>query len=275
MTARPLAAGKAPAAAWLLCAALSCAWAQERERAPFITTPPDVVERMLRFAAVGPEDVVVDLGSGDGRIVLDAARKFGARGVGIELDAALVQKSRELIRQANLAERVSIVQGDVLQADISAASVVTVYLLPSLISRLQPRFIGELKPGTRIVAHAFYMPGWKADRTERMRIAQRHQGQGDESILYLWVVPADVRGLWEGGEPGGWRLRVQQNFQEIDVEAWRQGNALPVSRATLSGTRIALEGPDFSFTGRVEANLIRGELLQDGRRAPLVLDRKG
>lgn len=272
MIARARAACRAAGAAWLLCAVISGAWAQDGERAPFITTPPDVVERMLRFAAVGPADVVVDLGSGDGRIVIDAARKFGARGIGIELDPALVQTSRERVREANLADRVSIVQGDVLQADISGASVVTVYLLPSLISRLQPRFIGELKPGTRIVSHAFYMTGWKADRTERMRIAQRHQGQGDESILYLWVVPADVRGTWQAG---GWRLRVRQNFQEIDVEAWRDGAAVPVSRATISGTQIAWEGPGYSFSGRVEGNRIRGELLQDGRRAPLVLDRKG
>ena len=276
MIARARAPGRGSLSAWLLCAALSGAWAQDGERAPFITTPPDVVERMLRFAAVGPADVVVDLGSGDGRIVIDAARKFGARGIGIELDPSLVQKSRERVREANLAGRVSIVQGDVLQADISGASVVTVYLLPSLIGRLQPRFIGELKPGTRIVSHAFYMSGWKADRTERMRIAQRHQGQGDESILYLWVVPADVRGMWEAGPAAhGWRMRVQQNFQEIEVEAWREGATVPVSRATLSGTRVAWEGPGYSFSGRVEGNLIRGELLQDGRRAPLVLDRKG
>ena len=275
MSALSRAAGRGAMAAWLLGAVISGAWAQDGERAPFITTPPDVVERMLRFAAVGPADVVVDLGSGDGRIVIDAARKFGARGIGIELDPALVQKSRELVREANLAGRVSIVQGDVLQADISGASVVTVYLLPSLISRLQPRFIGELKPGTRIVSHAFYMTGWKADRTERMRIAQPHQGQGDESTLYLWVVPADVRGTWEGGAAGGWRLRVQQNFQEIEIEAWREGAAVPVGRATLSGTQIAWEGPGYSFSGRVEGNLIRGELLQEGRRAPLVLDRTG
>lgn len=275
MTPRAPAAGKAPAAAWFLCAALSCAWAQDAERAPFVTTPPDVVQRMLDLAAVGPADVVVDLGSGDGRIIMEAARKFGARGIGIELDPALVQKSRELARQANLADRVSIVQGDVLQADISAASVVTAYLLPSLIGRLQPRFLDELAPGTRIVSHAFSMPGWKPDRTERMRIARGHPGQGDESVLYLWVVPADVRGVWVGGAPAGWRLRVQQNFQEIEVEAWRDGAALRVSRARLSGARIGWEGPGFAFTGHVEGNLIRGELLQDGRRTPLALVRKG
>lgn len=276
MIARARTAGRRSLAAWLLCAALSGAWAQDGERAPFITTPPDVVERMLRFAGTGAGDVVVDLGSGDGRIVMDAARKFGARGVGIELDPVLVQKSRELVREADLADRVSIVQGDVLQADISQASVVTLYLLPSLIGRLQPRLIDELRPGTRIVSHAFYMPSWKADRTERVRIAQRHQGQGDESILYLWVVPAEVRGIWEAGAAAhGWRLRVQQNFQEIEVEAWREGAAVPVSRATLSGTQITWEGPGYSFSGRVEGNLIRGELLQDGRRAPLVLERIG
>ncbi len=248
------------------------AWAQEPEpRAPFITTPPDVVERMLRFAGTGAADVVVDLGSGDGRIVMDAARKFGARGVGIELDPGLVLKSRELVRQANLADRVSIVHGDVLLADISQASVVTVYLLPSLIGRLQPRFIDELKPGTRIVSHAFYMPSWKADRTEQMRIAQRHEGQGDQSTLYLWVVPAKARGLWEESGGGGWQVQVHQNFQEIEVEARLRGSAVAVARASLTGTDIAWEGAGFAFSGRVEGDAIRGELLRDGRSSPLVL----
>src|ERR1051325_7036291 len=125
-------------------------------RAPFICTPDEVVPRMLELAGTRADDLVVDLGSGDGRIVIAAAKKFGARGLGIELDSALVEKSRENARRANVAERVSFVQGDVLATDISKATVVTVYLLPGLINRLQPRF-EQLPPGTRIVSHAFTM----------------------------------------------------------------------------------------------------------------------
>ena len=245
--------------------------AQDGERhSPFITTPPDVVERMLRLAGTGPSDLVVDLGSGDGRIVIDAAIKFGARGLGIELDPALVEKSRDLVRQANVADRVSIVHGDVLKADISQASVVTVYLLPSLLGRLQSRFMEELKPGTRVVSHAFAMTSWKPDRTETMRIAQRHQGQGDESTLFLWVIPAQARGMWESG---AWRVRIYQNFQEIEVEAWLDGWPVPAGGARLTGDHIGWEGRDMQFSGRVEGRRIVGDIVHAGRSSPLILER--
>lgn len=231
-------------------------------RPPFITTPDDVVERMLRLAGTGPADLVVDLGSGDGRIVIAAARKFGARGLGIELDGRLVESSRDNVRLAKVADRVSIVQGDVLVSDISRASVVTVYLLPSLIGQLQPRFVYELKPGTRIVSHSFGMAGWKPDRTETMRLKERHPGQGDESTMYLWVVPADVRGTWEGA---GLRLRIEQNYQQIDIQG--------AVSASLSGADIAWEMGGARFRGRVEGGRMSGELSQSGRTTPLALIR--
>ena len=247
---------------WIFAALLLAGAAQGEDRelqAPFITTPDDVVERMLRFAGTGPADLVVDLGSGDGRIVIAAARKFGARGLGIELDSRLVDVSRDNARRAQVSDRVSIIQGDVLVADFSKASVVTVYLLPSLIGQLQSRFIYELKPGTRIVSHAFGMAGWKPDRSETMRIKGRHPGQGDESTLHLWVVPADVRGAWQGG---GWRLRIEQNYQVIDVEG--------ASGASLSGTEISWISKGMEFRGRVEGDRIVGEIAGH----PLILTRR-
>jgi hypothetical protein len=232
-------------------------------RPPFITTPDAVVERMLEFAGTRADDVVMDLGSGDGRIVIAAARKFGARGVGIELSPALVEESRRNARLAGVAERVSFVQGDVLSADISPASVVTLYLLPGLIGKLEPRFISELLPGTRIVAHAFAMAGWKPDRSEVMRIAQPHPGQGPESKLYLWVVPAEVRGTWRGG---GREVRIEQNYQQIDVSG--------ASDARLSGRDISWRSQAGRFSGRVEGDRMSGELVApDGRARALVLTR--
>jgi precorrin-6B methylase 2 len=224
---------------------LHAARADELEwQVPFITTPEEVVERMLELAGTRADDLVVDLGSGDGRIVIIAARKFGARGLGIELDQRLVEKSRDNARAAGVADRVSFVQGDVLTADISKASVVTVYLLPGLIGQLQQRFTGELRPGTRIVSHAFGMTGWTPDRSGMIRLSKAHRGQGDESRLFLWIVPADVRGLWQGD---GKRFRIEQDYQKIEVD----------------GVSGKLSGNDISwgeFRGRVEGDRMSGEL---------------
>jgi len=246
-----------------LAAAAAAAQADEVEwRVPFITTPGEVVERMLELAGTGSGDLVVDLGSGDGRIVIIAAQKYGARGLGIELDQRLVEKSRANALAANVADRVRFVQGDVLAAEISQATVVTVYLLPSLMGQLQPRFIGELKPGTRIVSHAFSMAGWKPDLTQTVRLTQPHPGQGDESTLHLWVVPADVRGVWRGGE---WLLRIEQNYQQIEIEG--------AAEARLSGRDITWEARGMRFRGRVEGDRVVGEISRDGRASPLELKR--
>ncbi len=221
-------------------------------RPPFITTPPEVVERMLELAATRAGDFVVDLGSGDGRIVIAAAREFGASGLGIELDGELVKKSRLNAERARVADKARFVQGDALSADLSRATVLTVYLLPALMAKLQPRFIDELAPGTRIVSHSFTMAGWAPDRTETVRLRERHPGQGDESRLYLWIVPADVRGTWRAGEL---RVRIEQNYQQIDVEGAGQGK--------VSGREVAWPG----FNGRVEGGRLVGEL--GGRRIEL------
>jgi precorrin-6B methylase 2 len=243
------------------------AWAQDPEvRAPFVTTPEDVVERMLALAKTGPADHVIDLGSGDGRIVIAAARLHGARGVGVEIDGKLVEVSRENARRAGVASRVEFEERDVLLTDLSRATVVTIYLLPSLIDRLQPKFLDELRPGTRIVSHAFAMKGWRPDRTESVRTKSPHLRQGDESTIYLWIVPAQARGYWRGGE---WSLRVHQNFQEIELEATAAGRSIPVTTAKLEGNAISFSGPDYSFRGQVGAKSITGEMTRGGKATPL------
>ena len=237
--------------------------ADENEwRPPFITTPPEVVERMLQVAETRADDLVMDLGSGDGRIVIAAARKFGARAVGIELDGALVQKSREAARAAQVADKVSFIEGDVLAADISRASVITVYLLPDLMRKLQSRFIQELAPGTRIVSHAFTMAGWAPDRSEVVKLKEKHPGQGDESRLHLWIVPADVRGVWRGP---GMEVRIEQNFQNLDIEG--------ASRATISGRNITWEVGGARFSGRVQGDRMTGEVFVMGVSRPFALTR--
>jgi precorrin-6B methylase 2 len=257
--------------------AMVAAEAQEGERAPFVTTPDEVVTQMLRFAGTGPADLVIDLGSGDGRIPIAAAREFGARAIGIELDAALVASSRQEARRAEVEDRVAFVQGDVLLADFSRASVVTVYLLPSLINRLQPRLLDELAPGTRVVSHAFAMTGWTADRSLTVRLDRRHEGQGDESTLHLWLVPAKVRGVWrERVAPGGrpaWRFQVTQNFQQIEIEAQAGGKPFGIARASLAGRDIAWESSNARFNGRVRGNRMTGQLTHGGIATRLELTR--
>jgi SAM-dependent methyltransferase len=146
----------------------------------FVPTRQAIVDAMLRLARVGPEDVVYDLGSGDGRIVIIAAEKYGARGVGIELVPRLVEMSRELARQGQLADRVTFIEGDLFTADISEATVVTLYLSPSINRRLLPKLTGELRPGTRIVSRQFRLGSWIPDVTVRAE---------DGTDLFLWTVP--------------------------------------------------------------------------------------
>ena len=232
--------------------------------APFVTTPSDVVDKMLALARTGPSDFVVDLGSGDGRIVIAAAKKFGARGLGLELDPRLVQLSRDSARAEGVAERTEFRVQDVLIADFSKASVVTVYLLPGLMAQLSPIFLDRLQPGSRIVTHAFVFPGWKPDRIEKIRLAVPHPSQGDESTIFLWVVPANARGHWRATAPGGdWRVKIDQNFQEVEAVGEAGGAKLAIADAKLEGTHISfsgtLRGAPFSFRGTVAKDRISGE----------------
>lgn len=265
------AANRRALAAALTAAALAAPAQEPEPRAPFITTPEEVVERMLALAGTGPQDYVIDLGSGDGRIVIAAARNFGARGLGVDIDGRLVALARENARRAGVAERAVFEERDALRTDLSSASVVTIYLLPSLIERLQPKLLHELRPGARIVSHAFGMKGWNPDRSERVRLSRRHEGQGDESTIHLWIVPAQARGEWQGE---GWRLRVHQNFQEIEVEASEAGRPLAVGQASLSGAAIAFAGEGFAFSGRIEGDRMTGELARRGASQPLALRRR-
>jgi protein-L-isoaspartate O-methyltransferase len=240
-------------------------------RVPFITTPDHVVERMLALAGTSADDLVMDLGSGDGRIVIAAARKFGARGLGVEIDARLVAQARENARRAGVAERVTFEEGDVLRTDLGRATVVTIYLLPFLIDKLQPKMLQELRPGARIVTHAFPMVGWRPDRMETMRVAGPHPGQGDESRIFVWVVPAEVRGIWQGRD---WRLRISQNFQEIEIDGEAEGRPLAVKEAKLEGAAISFSGEGFEFRGHAGTGRIVGELLRGGTASPLVLTKQ-
>jgi cyclopropane fatty-acyl-phospholipid synthase-like methyltransferase len=168
----------------LLFPALALPPASAQSLAPFIASPEDVVERMLALAEVTRADVVYDLGCGDGRIPIAAAKRFGARGVGLDIDAALIARARESAKAAGVDRLVDFRVEDVLNADVSAATVVTLYLLSSSNERLRPMLRRQLKPGARIVSHAFSMGrSWSADKVDQFVSAR-----GDEVTLYLWKV---------------------------------------------------------------------------------------
>ncbi len=155
---------------------------ENKKIVPFVPTPQEVVDKMIELAGVKKGDLVYYLGSGDGRIVVTAAKK-GAKADGFEIDGDLVKQSRDNIRKAGVQEQAEIRQQDILTVDLSAASVVTMYLLPDVNLQLRPNILSQLKPGSRVVSHAFDMGDWKPDRTERV----------DGRTLYLWTVPAKGR----------------------------------------------------------------------------------
>ncbi|MGZ8495643.1 MAG: class I SAM-dependent methyltransferase [Candidatus Binatia bacterium] len=155
---------------------------ENKKIVPFVPTPQEVVDKMIELARVNKGDTVYDLGSGDGRIVITAAKK-GAKAVGFEIDGDLVKQSRDNIRKAGVQDQAEIRQQDILTVDLSAASVVTMYLLPDVNLKLKPNLLSQLKPGSRVVSHAFDMGDWKPDRTERV----------DGRTLYLWTIPAKSR----------------------------------------------------------------------------------
>lgn len=160
---------------------------QERKAdVPYVPTPNEVVERMLQIANVSGDDVLYDLGSGDGRIVITAAQQFGTRGTGIDINPELVQQSRENAQKAGVADRVEFVQQDLFQTDLSKATVVTLYLLPDVNLRLQPKLLRELKPGTRIVSHDYDMGEWEPEQVVQV------QGPNRQHTVYYWVVPENV-----------------------------------------------------------------------------------
>ena len=157
---------------------------------PYVPTPPQVVDEMLRMAGVTGRDYVIDLGSGDGRIVITAAQKHGAGGRGYDIDREMVDRSNNNARKLGLEQKVRFVEGDVLKADISEATVVTLYLLPAMMNELRAKLLRELKPGTRIVSHDFDFGTWRPDRSVSIDLNEKYDISGSwSSTIHLWTVP--------------------------------------------------------------------------------------
>ena len=257
------------------CCALACglALAQSGEEVPFITSPDNVTQEMLRIARVAPGDHVIDLGSGDGRIVILAARRFGATGLGVDIDPALVRRSRENARGAGVADRVEFCEQDLFQTDLSRATVITMYLLPDTVNLLKDKFANELKPGTRIVSHDYPLTGWIPEKYVQMDLEDKVQISGvTTTLIYLYVVPAKVAGNWSAKMPPAVSkspatLSLRQQLTRVSGSLRLDGKDVPLEDVKLRGDRLTFKvaGRKGEYSGQIKGKAIEGTL--DGKTA--------
>ena len=245
----------------LLLALAACETARPAFHGPdilYVATPAQVGVEMLKVAGVTPADVVYDLGSGDGRLVIAAARDFGARGVGVEIDAPLVQESREAAARAGVSDRATFLWQDLFTTDISAATVVTLYLRDDVNLRLRPKLLRELRPGTRVVSHDFGMGEWPPQRMLRAR------GPDREHTIYFWLIPADAAGTWHVAlrtPEGGTReatLHLTQRLAGLEGELRTAEALTPISGGRVTGNEIAFTAGESVWRGRVSGDTAAG-----------------
>ena len=254
------------------------ALAQDFGDTPYVQTPQNVVDRMLQVAHVGPADYVIDLGSGDGRMVITAAQKFGARGFGVDLDRRLVELANRRAAAAGVADRAVFYERDLYDTDLTAASVVTIYLLPEVNLMVRPKLLATLQPGTRIVSHDYNMGDWPPDDQMVLDAPDKPVGRDKKSKVFFWVVPANAAGKWRwelplAGKAVAFNLSIAQNFQTITGTVTVDGQAWPLENARLRGEEISFTVNDprtktrFAFAGRIAARGISGEVRVDSANA--------
>jgi hypothetical protein len=266
----------AASAALTLGLLMGCATAQGPDYQPqrgqsgkdviWIPTSPELVTRMLNMAKVSSQDIVYDLGAGDGIIAITAAKQFGARAYGIEYNPQMALHAQNNARAAGVADKVSIRQGDIFEEKFDEATVVTMYLLPHLNLKLRPTLL-KMKPGTRIVSHAFDMNEWEADE----------KVSNDYAHAFMWVVPSPVEGTWtlqEVDSKAQVQLDIQQSFQRIGGSITERGRKTPLLGAQLRGDKIAFQymGADQklrSITAQVNGNRMNGVTSLQGGQLPI------
>jgi len=245
---------------------------------PYVPTPWVIVEEMLKLADIRGEDVVYDLGSGDGRLVITAAKRFGARGVGVELQTELVEMARIGAQHEGVADRVKFVQGDLFQADIRSASVVMLYLLPRYVTRLVPKLRAELRPGTRIVSHDYPLAPWPPDKELSMDVPEKEMISGTSwTRLYYYVVPARVQGAWELVLPKALAaaplmLQITQEPHALGGFVRDGGAELYLRDLVVRGGQIRFgllyKGRLMAFEGTVAGDAMTGEVRARGQLGP-------
>lgn len=226
--------------------------APRRPDVGYVPTPQPIVDAMLKLANVQRGELVYDLGCGDGRAVITAARDFGARGVGVDIDPERIAESRANAEAAGVTDHVRFTQADLFQLQFADADVLFLYLLPDLNVRLRPRILDELRPGSRIISHAFTMGDWEPDRISRV----------GNIPIFFWMVPAKVAGEWTVTLPGGQggTLSLRQNFQEVTGTLTTEGRTVAVQQGRLSGKTLAFRYASGWRTVRAIATVADGTL---------------
>jgi SAM-dependent methyltransferase len=229
---------------------------------PFVPTPTEVVEEMLRLADVKSGDVLYDLGCGDGRIVIAAAKRYGVKATGIDIDPVRIRESNENAAKAGLTGKVRFIQEDLFKADFKDATVITMYLLTSVNLRLRPKLLAELRPGTRLVSHSFEMGDWRPDKTAAVATSF-----GDERDVHFWIVPGNATGRWEWDVADGSRskhcvLEASQQFQVVTASG-REGDwPLAVADIKLTGDAISFR-VDTDADGKMISSIYEGKIKGD------------
>lgn len=269
--------GAARLARALLAACLAAvpAAAQDWGDTPYVQTPQNVVDRMLEIAQVKRGDYVIDLGSGDGRMVITAVKKHGARGFGVDLDRRLVALSNRNAKKAGVADRAEFFQRDLHETDFSRASVLSIYLLPEVNLMIRGRILATLQPGSRVVSHDYNMGLWPPDYQTELAAPGKTVGIGERSKIFFWVVPGRAAGRWRwelapGGKPVPFEVALQQNFQMLEGTVVSGGRGAKIENGKLSGDDIAfsvtLDGSRHEFSGHIYSHALEGKarLTRDG-----------
>jgi hypothetical protein len=234
---------------------------------PYVPTPDKVVDAMLQMGGVGKDDYLVDLGSGDGRISIRAATRFGTRGFGVDIDDSLVQTARAEAQKRGVSDKVAFEARDLFNADISRATVVTAYLLHGVNLRLRPMLFEQLRPGTRIVTHDFDFGDWPSDRKLTIDVPDKPYGPPRSDIM-LWVMPANASGTWQWSLPGPsgelrYQAQVTQRFQMPKIRVTAQGRELTATEVRLNGTLLSFvldaPGGPRRYSGEISGNTLHGQ----------------
>ena len=246
----------------------------DRTGGPYVPTPQVVVDQMLRFGGIGEKDYVIDLGSGDGVIVLTAARQLKAGGMGIEIDPELVQRSNDSAKKMGIADRATFQAQDVFKADLSRATVVTLYLLPAMMMNLRDKIFRELRPGARVVSHDYHFGDWEADERITFDVPEKEPINGVPSAtLYLWTIPAKVSGRW--------RIKMDGVEAERDMDlaqTFHRINGTLPNAAGANLTDVQVKGEDITFSiwnggvrhhyrGKAKGNAMSGTVNLNGKEA--------